>query len=198
MEKINNSHDLYFKEAMSDLRVAKDFLQQHLPDKVLAVTDLSTLRIEKDSYLSKHAKQLMSDMLYRVTMNSNDGYIYVLVEHQSTPDRMMPFRLLRYTCEIIARHIKNLTGKTLPVVVPLVFYHGQRTYPYSTDIFDLFGKNKELAKNSLLKPFVLVDVGGIPDEDLKGKTWAGVFEFIQKHIHTRDFLSHISEMVFFC
>ena len=195
MTKINNVHDKFFKTAMSDLHVAKEFMQQHLPAPVLSATDLSTLTLQKESFIEQDLQQMLSDVLYQAKINGTDGYIYLLAEHQSTPDRLMAFRLLRYTCRIMAHHIEHLKHCTLPVVVPLVFYHGKRIYSHSTDIFDLFGNSRALAESTLLQPFNLIDANTIPDEELKQQVWSGVLTFMQKHIHTRNLLQCIHELM---
>jgi predicted transposase/invertase (TIGR01784 family) len=86
------------------------------------------------------------------------------------------------------QHLDQTQSKVLPIVLPLVFYHGKEPYPYSTDIFDLFGEQKNLAKSILLKPFHLIDVGTIPDEELRKRQWAGLMEFTMKHVFARDML----------
>ncbi|WP_423063209.1 Rpn family recombination-promoting nuclease/putative transposase [Candidiatus Paracoxiella cheracis] len=195
MAVINNIHDKYFRSAMSNLRVAKDFMEQHLPRAILAVTDLSTLKLQKESFIDANFKQVMSDVLYQAKIKGRDSYIYLLAEHQSTPDRLMALRLLRYSCRIMAHHVENNKGAELPVVVPLVFYHGQQRYPYSTDLFDLFGDSRELAKSVLLEPFHLIDVNTIPDETLKQRVWSGVLTLMQKHIYERDVLKYFEAVL---
>lgn len=129
---------------MSDLRVAADFFQGHFPKTILSVIDMSTLQLRGEGFIEPDFKELVTDMLYSVELKKGQaGYLYVLAEHQSTPDKLMAFRLLRYTCAIIAHHLgekKQEEGEgVLPLVVPLVFYHGRQTpYPYTLDVFDLF------------------------------------------------------------
>ena len=40
-------------------------------------------------------------------IEGHEAYIYLLLEHQSTPDRLMPFRMLKYICNIIDQHLKT-------------------------------------------------------------------------------------------
>jgi hypothetical protein len=56
--------------------------------------------------------------------------IYLLIEHQSSADRHMAFRLMRYAIAAMQRHLDK--GHTqLPLVIPLLFYHGQVSpWPY--------------------------------------------------------------------
>ncbi len=50
--------------------------------------------------------------------------MYALIEHQSTPDKLMAFRLLRYGLAAMQRHL-DAGHDTLPLVVPILFYHGK-------------------------------------------------------------------------
>lgn len=195
MSNINNVHDKYFRAAMSNLRVAREFMEQYLPKDILAAIDLSTLSLQKESLIGADLKQLISDVLYKAKIKGRDSYIYLLTEHQSTPDRLMAFRLLHYICRITAHHIENNRKDDLPIVVPLVFYHGQTIYSHGTNLFDLFGEFKELAASVLLKPFHLIDVNRIPDEKLKQQVWSGVLTFMQKHIYAEDLLKYIHDIV---
>jgi predicted transposase/invertase (TIGR01784 family) len=54
--------------------------------------------------------------------------VYVVIEHQSSPDNHMAFRLMRYAIAAMQRHL-DAGHKTLPLVVPMLFYHGA-TSPY--------------------------------------------------------------------
>ena len=180
MPDINNPHDKFFKSSMSNHRVAKAFMQQHLPTSILSVTDLSTLELQKESYVDERLSQKITDILYRAKIKDRDGYLYILTEHQSRPEPMMPFRLLDYTCQIMRHHVEDLDQHVLPVVVPLVFYNGSKKYSHSTDIFDLFGESELLARQLLFKPFHLIDLSQIPDDTLKENAWAGVLGFMQK------------------
>lgn len=72
-------------------------------------------------------------MLYSLNTTAGDGYIHVLIEHQSTPDRHVAFRLMRYAVAAMQRHL-DAGHKKLPLVIPVLFYTGRRSpYPYSTD-----------------------------------------------------------------
>ncbi len=50
MSIISKPHDKFFKETLSDIDAAKDFLANYLPPEILRITDLDTLKSEKDSY----------------------------------------------------------------------------------------------------------------------------------------------------
>lgn len=86
--KIVHPHDLAFRNAMSDLRVARDFLSHYLPKAIIDKIDLQTLALSKESYIDEELKLLITDMLFSVGLkeNNSSAFIYVLCEHLSTPD----------------------------------------------------------------------------------------------------------------
>ncbi|EMU7491212.1 TPA: Rpn family recombination-promoting nuclease/putative transposase, partial [Escherichia coli] len=106
--------------------------------------DLSTLKLEPATFVEPDLHQYASDILWSVkTTGGEDGYVYTLIEHQSTENLYMPFRMLRYSVAAMQRHLEQ--HKTLPLVIPVLFYHGERSpYPYSMNWLDCF-ENPALA-----------------------------------------------------
>lgn len=75
---------------------------------------------------------------------------------------------------------------TLPVVIALVFYHGNSSrYPYSTHLFRLF-RRSITGKFFYTQAFQLVDVTAIPDEEFIKHRRVAPMELVMKHIRTRD------------
>ncbi len=127
-----SQHDSLFKKFLGDIAVARDFLEVHLPPHLGERCDFSTLTMESGSFIEDDLRTQCSDMLYSVQTNAGKGYIYTLVEHQSRPEKLMAFRLMRYAVAAMQRHLEQ-GNDTLPVVIPLLFYHGTTSpYPYST------------------------------------------------------------------
>lgn len=126
-----------------------------------------------------------SDVLYSVRTTEGDGYIHVLIEHQSTPDRHMAFRLMRYAIAAMQRHL-DAGNKELPLVVPVLFYTGRRSpYPYSTDWLQEFSA-PDMAARLYGTAFPLVDVTVIPDDEIMTHRSMAALTLLQKHIHRRD------------
>ena len=192
---IHTAHDRFFRAALSDSRVAKEFFDSHLPTPIKNSIDLDTLALRKDTFVDDSLELTESDMLFDVTFSGRSGYLYLLVEHQSKPDPLMPFRLLKYMVSIMDQHVKTTQGTELPLIYPLIFYTGERNYTHSTDLFDLFGKNKELARDIFLKPFDLIELNKIPDDDLKQRVWSGIMELSMKNIFKRDILPYLQDMI---
>ena len=185
MSKFAHPHDTYFRASMSDLRVAEDFLRAHLPENILAKIDWSSLQLEPNHHIDKSLTESITDVLYRVKFGDKSGYIIILVEHQSTVDPMMPFRMLCYVVKIMQRYMEKRPGATLPLVVPIVFYSGKNPYNHTTDIFELFGDLESEARKFFLNPFRLIDLSSISDEALQQHSWSGIMELAQKHSHEK-------------
>jgi len=179
-------HDLAFKQFLTHPDTARDFMQLHLPAELQAICDFSTLKLESGSFVEEDLRPYFSDVLYSLkTADDDNAYIHVLIEHQSSPDRHMAFRLLRYAVAAMQRHLD--TGhKKLPLVIPVLFYTGKRSpYPYSTRWLDEFN-DPEQAERLYNGDFPLVDVTVIPDDKIMGHRSMAALTLLQKHIHRRD------------
>ncbi|EJS8536937.1 Rpn family recombination-promoting nuclease/putative transposase [Salmonella enterica] len=166
MELISNTpHDAFFKQFLMHPDTTRDFLDIHLPAEIRGICDLDTLRLESSHSVEESLKEQYSDVLYSVKMQGTSGYIHVLIEHQSTADKKMAFRMMRYAIAAMHRLLKDENGP-LPLVVPLLFYQGKTSpYPLSMSWLDMFAL-PELARRIYSEPFPLVDITVIPDDDI--------------------------------
>ncbi|EPB0514510.1 Rpn family recombination-promoting nuclease/putative transposase [Salmonella enterica subsp. enterica] len=188
-------HDGLFKLFLREPGTARDFLAAHLPQDIRARVRLETLKLEPGSFVDQALRELHSDVLYSVeTADGDAGYIYCLVEHQSTADRMMAWRMMRYSMAVMDAHLKK-GNVTLPVVVPLLFYQGTvRPYPYSTDWLDCFDA-PALAREVYSRPWPLVDVSVMEDSDLQSHRRMALLELVQRDIRHRDAASLLRDAV---
>ena len=188
MKKRNRTptpHDATFRHFLTQPEIARDFMELHLPAELRAICDLGTLKLESGSFVEDDLRQYFSDVLYSLKTTAGDGYIHVLVEHQSTPDKHMAFRLVRYAIAAMQRHL-DAGHKKLPLVIPVLFYTGRRSpYPYSTRWLDEFD-NPELAEKLYGSAFPLVDVTVISDDEIMNHRSMAALTLLQKHIHQRD------------
>ncbi|WP_342656567.1 Rpn family recombination-promoting nuclease/putative transposase [Pantoea sp. RSPAM1] len=187
-------HDATFRQFLSQPTIARDFMALHLPAEFLALCDLDTLKLESGAFVEEDLRQYFSDILYSLkTTSRDDGYIHVLIEHQSSPDRHMAFRLMRYAIAAMLRHL-DAGHKKLPLVIPVLFYSGKRSpYPYSTRWLDEFSV-PAYASRLYSNAFPLVDVTVIPDEDIVGHRSMAALTLLQKHIHQRDLAELIDKL----
>lgn len=196
MNKIRFIHDRTFKKLMSDIRVAQDFFEEHLPAEILSIAKLDTLQLSPGTFLDEDLKEFMSDLLYKVDLpDRGSGYFYILCEHKSQVDPLMPFMLLNYMVKIWILHLEQTGEKHLPLIFPLVFYHGARPYNGCRTLPELIQAPLNLVQTVLMGPFHLVDTHEIKDEDLRHKKWSGIMNFMFKHSLERDISPYISQML---
>jgi len=97
------------------------------------------------------------------------------------------------------KHLKTNKVKTLPLVYPIVLYNGEKQYSYSLDLFDLFhAAEKEIAKETLISPYHLIDLTQASDEELKKYLYFGTMALTLKHIRDSDifpFFKVIAQML---
>ena len=105
----------------------------------------------------------------------------------------MAFRLMRYAIAAMQRHLDR--GHTrLPLVVPMLFYHGATTpYPWSLNWLDCF-TDPQLARELYISPFPLVDITVIPDDEIVSHRRVALLELIQKHIRQRDLMNIVGQL----
>ena len=186
-------HDSVFKAFLTDPDTARDFLTIHLPPALLAVCDLTTLQLSPGAFIEEHLRPYFSDVLYSLKTQHGDGYVYTLIEHQSSPDKNMAFRMMRYAIAAMQQHLE--AGHTqLPLVIPILFYQGQTSpYPYSLNWLDGFA-DPNLAQSLYSEAFPLVDITVIPDDDIMQHKRIALLELLQKHIRQRDLVRLINQV----
>lgn len=99
----------------------------------------------------------------------------MLIEHQSSTDHLMPYRMLGYVMRIWdAYRNKHPKTRTLPLVIPLVVHHNRHPWVGPTNISDLIDVDQEMAKKlSEYLPrftFLLDDLAVVDEDALRART----------------------------
>lgn len=187
-------HHATFRQFLTQPEIARDFMTLHLPPELREICDLSTLTLESGSFVETDLRHYFSDVLYSLKTTAGEGYIHVLIEHQSVPDRHMAFRLMRYAIAAMQRHLER-GHKRLPLVIPMLCYAGRRSpYPYSTRWLDEFD-DARLAGSLYSRSFPLVDVTIIPDDEIMQHRRMAALSLLQKHIRQRDLAELMDRLI---
>jgi predicted transposase YdaD len=111
--------------------------------------DWTTLHPEPGSVVDPELRETESDLLFSARLRGGKPLLfYVLIEHQSTVNRWMALRMLRYVVRQLEHWRKqHPESKLLPVIIPLVLYHGQEgawSAPRRVEeLFELPGEDEE-------------------------------------------------------
>jgi len=196
-KKIQKPHDLYFKGMMKDRQVAQDFLKAHFPKDLIRRMDVATLQLKDASFVDQDLKENYSDLLYECTIdNQQHAYLYILIEAQSTPDQLMPLRMVKYTIGALENYKKqHPDAEKLPVVISACLYHGsQSPYPHTTHLFELF-QDPALAKEEMFNSFRLIDLTVMDEKKLSQHGKAAMMELLLQQSHKRDFVKAMKTFI---
>ncbi len=178
-------HDAVFRQLLSHPDAARDFIALHLPRWLRDICDPSTLSLVSGNFVEQSLRPFYSDVLWRMKTTDGKGYIYLLIEHQSTPDKLMAFRLIRYAIATMQRHLDE-GHRTLPLVIPALFYQGKlRCWPWSLRWFDAFC-DPVGARRLYNSPLPLVDIQAFSDAEILRHRSLAALTLLQKHIRRRD------------
>ncbi len=135
---LNAPHDSFFRTFLSHLSVAKSLLKAHLPDHLSNRILWSTLRLSKSSFIREESfKHLHSDLVYCCKLKGG-ATLYIVIEHQSTPDSQLAPRVYQYSTALMFEHLHQ-GNERLPLVVSCCVYAGQQSpYPHSVSLCDCF------------------------------------------------------------
>jgi predicted transposase YdaD len=195
----DNHHDSLFRLAFSRPLQAADHFRRHLPAAVVEAVRWETLELQDGSFVDPELQNLHTDLLYRVRLKGEgELLLYVLLEHQSRVDYLMPFRVLQYLTRIWDRWLsEDKSRRRLPVVVPMVVYHGQRNWTAPIDFAALFEAPLRDALNAYVPSFVydLQDLSRIPDAQLAGEALQQLVLLWLKYADRDDFWRRFPEWI---
>lgn len=142
--EIVNKHDAVFKEVFSQKRIAKDFIENNIPKEALDIIDTNSMELIKDTFINKELQGSFSDLIYEVKINNRDAYICFLLEHKSYRDKLTIFPLNKYILEAWTAVIQKENREELPIILPIVVYHGEKEWSIKTDLRDMIPEFYEL------------------------------------------------------
>ncbi len=184
---MHKPHDLFFKETFSNLEVAKSFIENYLPSEVLSHVNLNSLSAQKDSFIHKNMQETHADLLFKVAIDGQEGYIYFLFEHKSYKSHLIALQLLRYMVDIWDAKTRKAKSRVIPIIIPLVIYHGEHSWEVVKSLSGLMPQYSDLS-DDLKKyipnyDFLLYDVAGISPEDMKLETLLKIAITIYQALH---------------
>jgi predicted transposase/invertase (TIGR01784 family) len=116
------------------------------------------MAVQPETFIAPSFAQLESDILLRAPFRVRRGgdgsiEIFILIEHQSEPDELMVFRVLRYVVLIYERQATewlqahpNLRKFRFSPVLPVVFYSGTRSWDELKPMAELVQQGKLFEK----------------------------------------------------
>ena len=169
MSEPTQPHDKLFKALTDDPKVAGTLIRERLPADIAALLAETPPEPVEGSFIDEDLRASQSDRLFKVrTIGGEDAFLYALIEHKSVPDPGLPLQLLSYMLRIWQRHAGRDPAKlrALPAIIPMVLYHGARTWSVPTAFHDLIAADDAVRRYHLDFTYVLTDLGRIEDGNL--------------------------------
>ncbi len=123
---MSGPHDRFVRFTFDHPARAGAELRAVLPAQIAAQVDWASLRRESGSVVDPELRNTETDLLFSARLSSGRRLLfYVLLEHQSSVDRWMALRMMRYVVRQLEHwRWENPGSLRLPVIIPLVMYHG--------------------------------------------------------------------------
>lgn len=145
IREFNDRGALWLLEDPANLR---DLLAMLEPTVAAALDFEHAQRINR-SFIPADLLKRESDLIFRIPTRSSaegavEAWVYVLLEHQSRPDREMPLRLLLYMTQLWDAQRREWEDRRVPTakrrlspVIPIVLYNGDDSWNASLNLADL-------------------------------------------------------------
>ncbi|MHB2018752.1 MAG: Rpn family recombination-promoting nuclease/putative transposase [Candidatus Xenobia bacterium] len=118
--------------------MVKRLLRSVVAEAFVDDLDFSTLRKTNHSFVTEQFRERESDIVWELEVRGEPIYIYILIEFQASVERFMALRVLTYILLFYADLLKARPKLTsLPVVFPIVLYHGAAAWSAPTLLEEL-------------------------------------------------------------
>ncbi|MDR1535430.1 MAG: Rpn family recombination-promoting nuclease/putative transposase, partial [Planctomycetota bacterium] len=138
------THDSYAKHILADPELAADLLRGYLDPGLTEQLDLEHLVCEPTEYVDDRLGKHVGDLRFSVPLlgNNQRAEVFLIMEHQSTPDPFFSLRALRYLVDALAARVDALGKpsanlKTLPYAIVVVLYNGKMPWRHLPTIREM-------------------------------------------------------------
>ncbi|WP_295448395.1 Rpn family recombination-promoting nuclease/putative transposase [uncultured Thiodictyon sp.] len=166
-------HDPSYKLLFSHRLMVADPVRGFVHEDWVAALDFDTLKRVREIGISHDLREREDDIIWRLRWGERWLYVYLLLEFQSTVDRLMAARLLTYVgllYQDLAAAGEIPAGGYLPPVLPIVLYNGQATWTAKTSLTDLIEPDlpEQLRRWQPQIRYLLLEERRYDEADLKG------------------------------
>jgi predicted transposase YdaD len=166
-------HDALFQSMLSHPDNAAGELRSLLPAPLAAAVDWTSLRLEPGHYVDPKLVGTQSDLLFSARLHDEPVLLYLLLEHQSSGEPLMPLRLLSYEVRIWNGWLERQTHpvKQIPAIIAVVLSHAEGGWKHPVSMHELFApETVRVAGEHLVQfRFVLDDLALRTDDELMAR-----------------------------
>ena len=197
-------HDKSFKFILANKEEMAEFLSQFLGVRLKN----KELEVQKTEFINENFEKIESDIIYKI----KDTEIYFLIEHQSSIDRNMPERIIKYSLALRDEMNRNVNSrnqkyKVRVLVVPIVVYTGSKKWNVGINFSNMqiskedqkykLDQKYEFYKEFLIKQkYKLIDINKYTKQELINKnTKMSKMMLIEKSNTKEELIKTLLELI---
>ena len=185
--------DKLIKSILQDKKEATKFINQFVEPRE-KVKEEELIRYT-NSYITKKYKAKEADLVYKL----KNQEVFFLIEHQSTIDNNMLYRVLNYCLDIMRVYTMNKKlGKSTgyPIIVPIVIYTGNQKWKMPKDFKEQKISNNVFERYEIDLEYNFININKIPKQVLLEKdTMFGYTMFLEKSESYEELLENLDTMI---
>ncbi len=150
-------HDRGYKFLFSNRTIFRQLMESFVDQPWVRQLDFDRAEKIDKSFIDEEYRERESDLIYRIPFDKLRAspwgkeavYVYILIEFQSTVDRMMALRVLNYVVSFYMELARSQHLDKLPAIFPIVLYNGERRWTAATQLAELIEAQPSLGEYSL-------------------------------------------------
>ena len=191
--KIHNEHDKLVKKILEKPREVEFIVR-----KALGIKEKLEIEEVRNEFITIDYRGKQVDLLYKIKGKE----VYLLIEHQSTQDVKMPYRILEYEVQIIDRSFRknNYQTEKLAKVIAVVIYTGPGEWKMPQRLEEIqisFNYSKKILEDyDLTIGYNLLDINKLNKEELlEGETLFGRMMLVERARREEELIEILEEIL---
>ena len=191
--KIHNEHDKLVKKILEKPREVEFVVR-----KALGIKEKLEIEEVRNEFITIDYRGKQVDLLYKIKGKE----VYLLIEHQSTQDVKMPYRILEYEVQIIDRSFRknNYQTEKLAKVIAVVIYTGPGEWKMPQRLEEIqisFNYSKKILEDyDLTIGYNLLDINKLNKEELlEGETLFGRMMLVERARREEELIEILEEIL---
>jgi len=189
-------HNNFVELMLSEPKTLRGFVQQHVPEELRDGLDLDSLQPEPRHFIEDNLRKYVVDLLVKAKCKNEELYYYFVIEAKSKPEILTAAQAFHYALKVSLHYADIKKDKPLPLVYPLVLYHGSKKFKYTMDVRELIDASEEAVSLLFDQPVQLIDLSQVPDKELLYDTPfpLSFIELVLKHIYDPDLVKTMNKI----
>ena len=189
--KQGQKHDKLFREILSRKREIVKLINKYVKPK--QAIDEKEIEKYDTKFITNIYEKREADIVYKLKGKE----VFFLIEHQTKVDKLMAYRILEYSLEIIRTRMKNIKEDIeqvgIPKVVPLVIYTGQSKWTAKDKLEEVQVEFEHFNGIDVITGYNLIDIRN-EEEAIKEGTAVARMSVIERKNDTQDIIEMVKRI----